>query len=165
MDWWRCTWRLPTKSADTRTTLKWLSEPGGTLCIWLSLMTSRWMGWKAALNLARIWLSTGFIAGTPTWVTKFPGILPLTGYTLLTWSKELPWPVKPTRPKSMSEHKFFIDRRRGMDRRLDRDPCKDMPLDLYHRKRRKSTERRNRGRTLEQDYYAFIGQPDPQRRH
>lgn len=52
-----------------------------------------------------------------------------------------------------------------MDRRLDRDPCKDMPLDLYHRKRRKSTERRNRGRTLEQDYYAFIGQPDPQRRH
>jgi hypothetical protein len=65
----------------------------------------------------------------------------------------------------MSQHKFFIDRRRGMDRRLDRDPCKDMPLDLYHRKRRKSAERRNLGRSLEQDYYAFIGQPDPERRH
>jgi len=65
----------------------------------------------------------------------------------------------------MNEHKFFIDRRRGPDRREDRDPCKNMPMDLYHRKRRRAVERRNPGRNLEQDYYAFIGQPDPQKRH
>ena len=57
----------------------------------------------------------------------------------------------------MSEHKFFIDRRKGHDRRLDFDPCKNMSLDLYHRKRRKSTDRRSPNRSLEQDYFAFIG--------
>lgn len=60
----------------------------------------------------------------------------------------------------MSEHKFFIDRRKGADRRLDRDPCKNLPLDLYHRKRRKSTERRNTERTLAEDYLAFVGSTD-----
>jgi hypothetical protein len=60
----------------------------------------------------------------------------------------------------MSEHKFFINRRKGDDRRLDRDPCKNLPLDLYHRKRRKSAERRNTERTLEEDYMAFFSGAD-----
>ncbi len=55
----------------------------------------------------------------------------------------------------MSSYRFFIDRRKGTDRRLDRDPCKYMPLDLYHRKRRKSKERRASDRTLEEDLIAF----------
>jgi hypothetical protein len=57
----------------------------------------------------------------------------------------------------MSGYRFFIDRRKGTDRRLDRDPCKYMPLDLYHRKRRKSKERRASDRTLEEDLAAFLG--------
>lgn len=60
----------------------------------------------------------------------------------------------------MSDHKFFIDRRKGADRRLDRDPCKHLPMDLYHRKRRKSTERRNQERSLADDYLAFLGSAD-----
>ncbi len=60
----------------------------------------------------------------------------------------------------MSDHKFFIDRRKGADRRLDRDPCKDLPMDLYHRKRRKSVERRNQERSLADDYLAFLDAPD-----
>ncbi|ACR11207.1 conserved hypothetical protein [Teredinibacter turnerae T7901] len=31
-----------------------------------------------------------------------------------------------------------------------------MPLDLYHRKRRKSTERRDTSRSLSDDYYAYM---------
>lgn len=67
----------------------------------------------------------------------------------------------------MSNHKFFIDRRKGADRRLDRDPCKHLPLDLYHRKRRKSVERRNPERSLADDYLAFLASGDPveQRHH
>lgn len=61
---------------------------------------------------------------------------------------------------TMSEHKFFFDRRKGNDRRLDRDPCKNMPLDLYHRKRRKSTERRNDERNIADDYLAFLSDAD-----
>jgi len=54
----------------------------------------------------------------------------------------------------MTQHHFFINRRKGLDRRLDLDPCKNLPMDLYHRKRRKSTERRaNLG--IEADYMAF----------
>jgi len=60
----------------------------------------------------------------------------------------------------MSDHKFFIDRRKGADRRLDRDPCKNLPMDLYHRKRRKSTERRTHERSLADDYMAFLGAAD-----
>lgn len=60
----------------------------------------------------------------------------------------------------MSNHKLFIDRRKGADRRLDRDPCKNLPMDLYHRKRRKSTERRNQERTLADDYMAFVASAD-----
>lgn len=56
----------------------------------------------------------------------------------------------------MHSHKIFINRRRSRDRRLDPDPCQNMPLDLYHRKRRKSTDRRAPDRSLEQDYYAYF---------
>ena len=51
---------------------------------------------------------------------------------------------------------IFIDRRKGRDRREDLDPCKDIPMDLYHRKRRKSKERRDISRTLTDDYYAYM---------
>lgn len=63
----------------------------------------------------------------------------------------------------MTKKKIFIDRRKR-DRRTDPDPCTKMPLDLYHRKRRKSMERRKPGRTLVDDYYAFTTEsvPDPE---
>ena len=86
---------------------------------------------------------------------------------MLTWNNH--WPVKSkgiTRAgpneeiSTMSEHKFFFDRRKGNDRRLDRDPCKNMPLDLYHRKRRKSTERRSEERSIADDYLAFSTDAD-----
>lgn len=60
----------------------------------------------------------------------------------------------------MNDHKFFFDRRKGDDRRTDRDPCKNMPLDLYHRKRRKSTERRNDERSIADDYLALLNADD-----
>lgn len=60
---------------------------------------------------------------------------------------------------------FFIDRRRNQERRGEQDSCRQLPMDLYRRKRRHSTERRQPHRTLEQDYYAFIGEPDPNTRH
>lgn len=56
----------------------------------------------------------------------------------------------------MNPKAVFIDRRKGDDRRMDDDPCKDIPLDLYHRKRRKSTDRRDTNRSLSDDYYAYI---------
>lgn len=55
----------------------------------------------------------------------------------------------------MNPEVVFIDRRKGRDRRLDADPCKNMPLDLYHRKRRKSKERRASHRSLSDDYFAY----------
>lgn len=55
----------------------------------------------------------------------------------------------------MNSEVVFIDRRKGRDRRLDADPCKNMPLDLYHRKRRKSKERRASDRSLSDDYFAY----------
>lgn len=52
--------------------------------------------------------------------------------------------------------KVFINRRRkDTERRAEEDPCKELDIDIYHRKRRKSTERR-KSRTLDEDYYAFI---------
>ncbi len=65
----------------------------------------------------------------------------------------------------MSLHKIFVDRRRGEDRRLDNDPCKDLPLDIYHRKRRKSTERRHTERTLADDYLAYLGDLESKSTH
>lgn len=55
----------------------------------------------------------------------------------------------------------FINRRKGRDRRLDADPCKNMPLDLYHRKRRKSKERRATERSLSEDYFAYQASKQP----
>lgn len=57
-------------------------------------------------------------------------------------------------PQVMENRKTFVNRRKGSDRRYDLDPCREIPLDLYHRKRRKSTDRRS-GRSLVEDYYAF----------
>lgn len=60
----------------------------------------------------------------------------------------------------MEQIKTFVNRRKGSDRRYDTDPCREIPLDLYHRKRRKSTERRS-SRSLVEDYYAFTkGEPE-----
>ncbi|HMW49288.1 MAG TPA: hypothetical protein PK011_07785 [Marinagarivorans sp.] len=56
----------------------------------------------------------------------------------------------------MSSSIIFVNRRKGRDRRQDADPCKEMPLDLFHRKRRKSKERRDTSRTLTDDYYASM---------
>lgn len=39
------------------------------------------------------------------------------------------------------------------------DLCKDLDVDLYHRKRRKKTERREE-RSLDEDYYAFLSNQD-----
>lgn len=51
---------------------------------------------------------------------------------------------------------IFVNRRKGSDRREDMDPCKDIPLDLYHRKRRKSKERRDIAKSLTDDYYSYM---------
>jgi hypothetical protein len=58
--------------------------------------------------------------------------------------------------KKMSQHKIFIDRRLRNDRREDIDPCKDLPVDIYHRRRRKSVERRFPERTLIDDYKIYL---------
>ena len=65
----------------------------------------------------------------------------------------------------MSAHKIFVDRRRGDERRLDSDPCKNMPIDIYHRKRRKSTDRRPPQRTLVDDYQAYLGNLESKAKH
>lgn len=52
------------------------------------------------------------------------------------------------------DKKIFINRRKGQERREDLDPCKDLDIDLYHRKRRKTSDRRSE-RSLDEDYYAF----------
>lgn len=65
-----------------------------------------------------------------------------------------------------NDHKIFIDRRNPHDnRRLDRDPCKNMPIDIYHRKRRKSVDRRHPERTLAEDYLAYLGQLESKFNH
>lgn len=56
---------------------------------------------------------------------------------------------------------IFIDRRRkGNDRREIEDPCKDLEIDIYHRKRRKSKDRRQ-NRSLDEDYYAYMSTYHP----
>jgi hypothetical protein len=65
----------------------------------------------------------------------------------------------------MSLHKIFIDRRQGDERRLDSDPCKNMPIDIYHRKRRKSIDRRHPQRTLIDDYKAYSGDLESKAKH
>ncbi|MCW8196598.1 hypothetical protein F6455_17530 [Proteobacteria bacterium 005FR1] len=59
----------------------------------------------------------------------------------------------------MKKPRTFIDRRRR-DRRREPDPCRDLPLDLYHRKRRKSADRRTPERSLAEDYHAFMATAD-----
>ncbi|UTA46401.1 hypothetical protein L1F30_09465 [Simiduia sp. 21SJ11W-1] len=57
----------------------------------------------------------------------------------------------------MSDQKpaLFIERRHGRDRRKEPDSCKSLPIDLYHRKRRKNPDRRTPGRTLAEHINAF----------
>ncbi|WP_317932043.1 hypothetical protein [Halioxenophilus sp. WMMB6] len=62
----------------------------------------------------------------------------------------------PARSGLEADQIVFVNRRRGKDRRLEADRCKDLPLDLFHRKRRKSVDRREGGRSLAEDYAAFV---------
>lgn len=61
----------------------------------------------------------------------------------------------------MKRPRIFIDRRRR-DRRRQPDPCHELPVDLYHRKRRKSAERRAQNRSLAEDYLAFMAAAERQ---
>jgi hypothetical protein len=65
----------------------------------------------------------------------------------------------------MNTNTLFMNRRRGDDRRIDRDPCRNLPLDIYHRKRRKAIERRDTARSLAADYLAFLGETPEQPKH
>lgn len=56
----------------------------------------------------------------------------------------------------MKPNIVFVNRRKGNDRRTDMDPCKELDVDLFHRKRRKKKERRNQARSLTEDYYAYV---------
>ncbi len=55
----------------------------------------------------------------------------------------------------MNKQVFINRRRKNTERREEEDPCKELDVDIYHRKRRKRSERR-KSRTLDEDYYAFI---------
>ena len=57
---------LPAKASDTTTTLKWVSEPAGTLCCPLSFTTSRCTGDSAPASLWRRRCSTT--------ITEFPAV-------------------------------------------------------------------------------------------
>jgi hypothetical protein len=59
----------------------------------------------------------------------------------------------------MSKKTIFVNRRHN-SRRTEPDPCTNLSMDLYHRKRRKSSERRDRTKTLTDDYYAFVENND-----
>ena len=65
----------------------------------------------------------------------------------------------------MNEYKIFVNRRNSDDRRLDYDPCKNLPVDIYHRKRRKRTERRHTERSLADDYMAYWGEVEIKNTH
>jgi hypothetical protein len=56
----------------------------------------------------------------------------------------------------MSSNLVFVDRRKGKDRRLEDDPCRDFDVDLFHSKRRQSVERRDTKRNIMDDYYAYM---------
>ncbi len=58
-------------------------------------------------------------------------------------------------PTATTYSLHFINRRKGDDRREDEDPCIALPVDLFHRKRRKQIDRR-RDRSLQEDYYAYM---------
>ena len=65
----------------------------------------------------------------------------------------------------MNERKIFINRRNADDRRLDPDPCKNLPVDIYHRKRRRAAERRHIERSLADDYMAYGGRIEIKKIH
>lgn len=56
----------------------------------------------------------------------------------------------------MTQTFIFVDRREGK-RRLDADPCRYLPMDLCHRKRRKAADRRTtEGRSVCEDKDAYM---------
>ncbi|GAA6167445.1 hypothetical protein [Sessilibacter corallicola] len=61
----------------------------------------------------------------------------------------------PARSCLQDNQAVFMNRRKGEDRRLEQDRCRDMSVDLYHRKRRKTVDRRASNRTLVDDVNAF----------
>jgi len=60
------------------------------------------------------------------------------------------------RINAMDRNIVFVDRRSRQERRSDTDPCKDIAVDLYHRMRRKSVDRRSPAKSLVQDYFDFV---------
>lgn len=50
---------------------------------------------------------------------------------------------------------IFVERRSGQDRRNEPDRCAGQPYDLYHRKRRRTIDRRAPNRNLAEDISAF----------
>lgn len=62
---------------------------------------------------------------------------------------------KQTNSNNSSNHQsaFFINRRVNA-RRSETDPCEELSIDLYNRKRRKSTDRRKKNKTLVDDFYS-----------
>jgi len=56
----------------------------------------------------------------------------------------------------MLDKPIFTNRRQGCSRRESHDPCHGMPLDLFHRKRRRNSERRQQKRNLYEDYCAYM---------
>lgn len=54
------------------------------------------------------------------------------------------------------QNRIFIDRRKGRDRREEADLCEGLDVDIYHRKRRKKSDRRAEDRSLDQDYNAYM---------
>lgn len=63
---------------------------------------------------------------------------------------------EPTSSPDLDKPIVFVDRRKRDDRRALKDPCRDMPMDLYDKKRRVTTERREADKTLIDDYYAYM---------
>mgnify|MGYP000468437172 CR=1 FL=1 len=62
--------------------------------------------------------------------------------------------LKDTLFSQKKNDRIFINRRNS-SRREEIDLCKELPLDLYSRKRRKSSDRRNKNKTLADDYFSF----------
>ena len=51
-------------------------------------------------------------------------------------------------------HRFLFDRRSGNDRRTGEDQRQNPRLDLPHKRRRKTADRRKQDRTMTDDFYA-----------
>jgi hypothetical protein len=51
-------------------------------------------------------------------------------------------------------NRFFFNRRSGIDRRQSEDQRLNPRLDLSHKRRRKTDERRSRNRSSASDFYA-----------